>query len=258
MGSVPHLGEDGSLAPLAVVGMSFRFPEDAVTAEGFWRMLVEKRCVSTMTPEDRFNMAAHHHPNQSRVDTLSYRGGHFMDGSVDTFDAPFFSIPVSEAEAMDPLHRMTLEAVFRALEQSGIPIERVSGTKTAVFAGCLAPDYPTMQHKDPLTPSKYQASGTSINMLSNRVSWFFNLLGPSATIDTACSSSLMALDLTCQAIWSGDAEMVSRFDSSSWRRDLFNECSGPGLRQQCDYKPRVWPMARQSRHAVQRQPVLLV
>ena len=209
MGSVPQYESDGKLPPIAVIGLSFRFPEDAVSADGFWKMLSEKRCASTETPEDRFNINAHYNPDTTRTDTLSYKGGHFMRGAVDVFDAPFFSIPAAEAQAMDPVHRLTLETSFRALENAGLPIERVAGTKTAVFAGCLGPDYPTMQHKDPAQPSKYQASGGSINMLSNRVSWFYNLLGPSATVDTACSSSLMALDMACQSIWSGDADMVS-------------------------------------------------
>jgi len=213
MGSAPQFGQDERVPPLAIIGISFRFPEEATSVDGFWKMLSEKRCVSKETPADRFNIDAHYHPDTNRTDTLSYRGGHFMCESADTFDAPFFSIPASEAQAMDPLHRLTMETAYRALENAGLPIERVSGSKTAVFAGCLAPDYPTMQHKDAAAPSKYQASGVSINMLSNRVSWFYNLRGPCATVDTACSSSLVAIDMVCQSIWSGDADMVSQIDT---------------------------------------------
>lgn len=68
-------------------------------------------------------------------------------------------------------------------------------------------DYDTIQLNDPDVQTKYKGTGTSANMLSNRVSWFFDMTGPSGSVDTACSSSLLALDLVCQSIWSGDATM---------------------------------------------------
>src|SRR5881398_1791331 len=91
------------LPPLAIIGLSIRFPDDGTTVDGFWKILSEKRCVSTETPRDRFNINGHYHPDKSRIDTVSYRGGHFMRDSVDVFDAPFFSISAAEAQAMDPL-----------------------------------------------------------------------------------------------------------------------------------------------------------
>jgi hypothetical protein len=199
------------LPPLAVIGMSFRFPEEAVSASGFWDLLLSARCVSKPTPPDRFNVAAHHHPDKDRLETVSYDGGHFLADPVDEFDAPFFSIGAVEAQAMDPVHRLVLETAYRALENAGLPLDRVSGSRTAVFSGCSNPDYATMLHKDPCNIAKYHATGTSNNMHANRVSWFFNFCGPSAGVDTACSSSLMALDLACQSIWAGDSEMVRVF-----------------------------------------------
>lgn len=109
---------------------------------------------------------------------------------------------------MDPLHRISLEESFRALENAGLSLQDVAGTKTCVFSGCLSPDYVTICHKDTYAPNPYHASGSAINMLANRVSWWFDLRGPSVTVDTACSSSLVALDLACQSIWAGDATMV--------------------------------------------------
>jgi acyl transferase domain-containing protein len=68
-------------------------------------------------------------------------------------------------------------------------------------------DYDHIQNNDPDMQAKYRGIGTTPNMLSNRVSWFFDMRGPSGSVDTACSSSLLALDLVCQSIWSGDADM---------------------------------------------------
>jgi hypothetical protein len=210
-GLTPPGTPGATLPPLAVVGLSFRFPEEAVTADGFWNLLLSGRCVSRETPADRFNSQAHHNADKDRLETLSYKGGHFMSEAIDVFDAPFFSIGAAEAQAMDPIHRMVLETAYRALENAGLGMDAVSGSRTAVFSGCSSPDYATMLHKDPYPPTKYHATGTSNNMHANRLSWFFNLSGPSASVDTACSSSLMAMDLTCQAIWAGDADMVRLF-----------------------------------------------
>ncbi|GIC84422.1 type I polyketide synthase [Aspergillus udagawae] len=196
-----------SLPPLAVVGLSFKFPEDATSSDAFWQMLLEGRCVSTEFPADRMNIDAHYHPDRNRLDSVSMRGGHFLKENLAAFDAPFFSMSAAEAEAMDPQQRMVLETVYRALENAGLPMEKVARSKTSVIAGSFSDDYFLLQTKDPLDMPKYTAVGTSRNMLANRVSWFFDLLGPSVAVDTACSSSLIALDMTCQSIWSGDAAM---------------------------------------------------
>lgn len=198
----------GGVAPLAVVGMSFRFPQESTSAEVFWDMLVSKRCTSTEIPVDRMNVSAFHHSDQSRLDSMATRGGHFIKGNLGAFDAPFFSIGAAEAEAMDPSQRFMLETVYRSIENAGIPIERIAGTKTCVYTGCFNNDYAMLLPKDPLAPPKYDTVGTQMSILANRVSWFFDLAGPSANIDTACSSSLLAMDLACQSIWSGDSEMV--------------------------------------------------
>ena len=195
-------------SPLAVVGLSLKFPQDAVSPESFWNMLVEGRCASTEFPPDRLNIDAYHNPDTSRLDTLSMRGGHFMTEDLGLFDAPFFSITAAEAEAMEPQQRLVLEAAYRALENAGLAMKNIAKSKTCVFAGSTGHDYLMLNVKDPQYLQKWDITGTTSNMVPNRVSWFFDLVGPSAAIDTACSSSLMALDMTCQSIWSGDSTMV--------------------------------------------------
>ncbi|RYP67536.1 hypothetical protein DL771_007186 [Monosporascus sp. 5C6A] len=188
--------------------MSFRLPAGAETVEAFWDMLVSKRTGSDKTPPDRFNINAHHHTGSHRIGSMSYRGGNFLAGDpIAAFDAPFFAIGAKEAQAMDPVHRLTLETAYRALENAGLSMEQVAGSQTAVFAGSSSTDYSIMMSKDPTHMAKYTATGTSTNMMANRISWFFNLTGPSASVSAACSSSLVALDMTCQSIWAGNATM---------------------------------------------------
>jgi acyl transferase domain-containing protein len=199
---------ENSPKPLAIVGLSFRLPQDAVTPEAFWEMIMARRCAMTEFPADRLNIDAHYRPETDRLDSLSMRGAHFLRDDLSLFDAPFFSITAAEAEAMEPPQRLLLETAFHALENAGITMQRIAKTKTAVFAGSSGHDWLILNVKDPLSMHKYNITGSTSNMLANRVSWFFDLTGPSATIDTACSSSLMAVDMTCQSIWSGQANMV--------------------------------------------------
>lgn len=137
MGSLPSDRETSRteadiLPPLAIIGMSFRFPQDAVDAASFWDMLLEKRCASTEVPPGRFNIAAHYHPDKEQLETSTVRNGHFLTGDMGAWDAPFFNITATEAEAMDPGQRLTLEAAFRALENAGLSLDAVAGTKTSV------------------------------------------------------------------------------------------------------------------------------
>jgi acyl transferase domain-containing protein len=131
-----------------------------------------------------------------------------MTEDIGLFDAPFFSITAAEAEAMDPQQRLVLETVFRALENAGMTMESIAKSNTCVFAGSTGHDYLMLKAKDPLYMQKWDIAGTTSNMIPNRISWFFDLVGPSAAIDTACSSSLMAFDMVCQSIWSGNSTMV--------------------------------------------------
>lgn len=110
------------------------------------------------------------------------------------FDRSFFRISPKEAEAMDPQQRLLLEVVYEALENARIPLEDIWGTRTSVFCGSFSNDYNAMTTKDLEYYPKYAVTGTGNAILANRISYLFNLQGPSVTIDTACSSSLVSLD----------------------------------------------------------------
>ncbi|KAI1497576.1 putative polyketide synthase [Biscogniauxia marginata] len=199
--------EERNSVPIAVIGFSLKFSGEADTTEGFWNMLVEKRSTMSEFPSDRINLNGHYHPNVSRLDQLPVRGGHFIREKIDRFDAPFFSITPAEAACMDPQQRGMLEASYRALENAGITIEQCSNTRTSVHTGSFTDDYRSVLFQDPLDGYVYAASGLSSSMLANRISWFFNLKGPSMNLDTACSSSLTCLHLACEDLRNGTTKM---------------------------------------------------
>ncbi|KAI9647506.1 hypothetical protein NHQ30_003891 [Ciborinia camelliae] len=206
--NIPFQLDSDVVEPLVIVGLSFRFPEDATSSERFWRMMTEKRNAMTKIPKDRMNIDAFYHPDRERVDTITHLGAHFLKQNLAAFDAPFFSISPAEAASMDPQQRLMLEVSYSALENAGIPVESINKSKTAVFSASFCDDFRIMSLKDPEKLSKHTASGNTFSILANRISWAYNLKGPSMHIDTACSSSLVALHLACQSLRSKESSMA--------------------------------------------------
>ncbi|KAK6206913.1 beta-ketoacyl synthase domain-containing protein [Colletotrichum tabaci] len=186
--------------PIAIVGLSARLPGDGDTPERFFESLLAGRSARTEVPQDRYNADAFWHPDADRSGATRVRHGHFLKGSISAFDAPFFSITPTEARSIDPQQRGMLESVYKALENAGIPLDTVAGSRTGVYVGCFTADYNDHIAKDLDIPNKYSALGTVASMLSNRVSWFFDFRGPSVTVDTACSSSLVAVHEACMSL----------------------------------------------------------
>ncbi|KAH8707077.1 hypothetical protein GQ44DRAFT_831130 [Phaeosphaeriaceae sp. PMI808] len=192
---------------IAIIGFSLRFPQDANTQEGFWKMLIEGRSASTEVPPDRFNVDGYYSPDEARLDAIPCRGGHFLRENIALFDAPFFSMSAAEAECMDPEIRGLLETTYRAFENAGISTTEARGSNTSVYMGHISGEYEKLFGMDEEIQTKYRAIGNSTAMMSNRLSWFYDLKGPCMTIETACSSSLVALHLACNSLRSGESSM---------------------------------------------------
>ncbi len=109
---------------------------------------------------------------------------------------------------MDPQHRMMIEVAYQGLESAGLSLQDVAGSKTGVFIGHSSSDYRDMIFRDPDRAPTYTFSGTNKTSLANRISWLFDLKGPSFSLDTACSSSLVALHLACQSLRTGESDMA--------------------------------------------------
>ncbi|PKX89224.1 type I polyketide synthase [Aspergillus novofumigatus IBT 16806] len=193
--------------PIAIVGLACRFPGDASSPSKFWDMLKNgKDAYSPTSP--RWNSDAFYHPGDTRLNALPTKGGHFLKEDPYVFDAAFFNITATEAIALDPKQRIAMEVTYEAFENAGMSLQRISGTQTACYIGSGPSDYRGAVERDFLHNPKYHLLGTGDEMISNRISHFFNVHGPSATVQTACSSSLMATHLACQSLKSGESEMA--------------------------------------------------
>ncbi|KUJ13246.1 reducing type I polyketide synthase [Mollisia scopiformis] len=194
--------EQDIIEPLAIVGISMRFPGEAVSESSFWEMMLQKRCAMIDYPPDRMNIDAFYDSDNSKMNKMSTRGAHFIKEDIRSFDAPFFTIPPHEAAMLDPQQRCLLETTY-----PGIPLERIRGSNTSVHVGCFITDYCTMVWRDVQSIPKHSATGSAGSILANRLSWFFDLRGSSMTVDTACSSGLVAMDLSCNGLWTGQADI---------------------------------------------------
>ncbi len=186
---------------VAVVGWACRFP-GAHSISDLWSVLVEGRCTVTEMPADRFPLGRFaHRGKQVRGKSYTWAAGVLDD--VFGFDPEVFGIAPREAEQMDPQQRLLLELTWEALEDAGIRPSSLAGKDIGVFVGASLTDYGNILSGDPALADAQFATGNSLAVLSNRISYVFDLKGPSLTIDTACSSSLVALHHAVEALRSG-------------------------------------------------------
>ncbi|MDT3397512.1 polyketide synthase [Streptomyces sp. B1866] len=186
-------------APIAVVGMSCRFPRAADPA-AYWRLLRDGvDAVSDAPPARRAAVPAH--------GPALARGG-YLD-AIDGFDAGFFGVSPREAAAMDPQQRLALELGWEALEDAGIVPATLKDSDAGVFIGAIWDDYAFLASRyGPRAVGPHGFTGLRRSGIANRVSATLGLHGPSLAIDTAHSSSLVAVHLACQALLTGEADLA--------------------------------------------------
>nr|AHZ46164.1 PKS/NRPS hybrid [uncultured bacterium 12-5D] len=192
-------------APLAIIGIGCRFPGGVTDAESFWGMLEEGRSGIVEVPENRWNRERFYHENAEIPGKMITKWGGFVE-NLEKFDAQFFGISPREALRMDPQQRWLLEVAWEALEDAGAQPREMRGSQTGVFVGIASNDYASIQMRNYAEVDVHTNSGSTLSIASNRISYLFDLKGPSVSVDTACSSALVAVNLACQAIWTGECD----------------------------------------------------
>nr|WP_315033459.1 SDR family NAD(P)-dependent oxidoreductase [uncultured Chryseobacterium sp.] len=196
--------------PIAIVGIGCRFPGSSSSAEKFWEMMLNGTDTIGDVPFDRWDSKKYYSKNSARSGKIGSEQGGFLTENTLDFDSLFFDMSPRESELLDPQQRMLMEVAYEALENAGITLEEVKGTSTGVFVGGFMLDNLLKQASsdNKYNINSHSISGVAMTMLSNRLSYIFDLKGPSLTIDTACSSSLVAAHYACQSIWNGESSMA--------------------------------------------------
>lgn len=191
---------------IAIVGIGCRFP-GADGPRQFWQLLRQGIDSVSEVPADRWNVDEFFDARALTPGKMNTRWGGFLR-DVDRFDESFFGIAPREARCMDPQQRILLETAYEALQDAGIPATSLNGTRTGVYIGICNHDYSSLSHaNDDLLDPRW-TTGNALSIAANRLSYVFNLKGPSLAIDTACSSSLVAVHLACRSLANGEATLA--------------------------------------------------
>jgi thioester reductase-like protein len=205
-------GASNDVDAIAVIGIGCRLPAEINSAAEFWDFLAAGKSAIGEVPPSRWSLDRHYHADAEHPMTQHVRNGGFIS-DIEQFDATFFGISPREAMCMDPQQRLMMEVAWQALEDAGYPLDKINRQRVGVFVGISSNDYGSLlwaSEEEFAFPynETFALPGNAGCIAANRLSYFFDLKGPSLTVDTACSSSLVAVHLACESIRRGESEMA--------------------------------------------------
>ncbi|WP_277424687.1 type I polyketide synthase [Desulfovibrio sp. ZJ369] len=188
---------------IAITGMAFRFPGGVDDENSMWRMLSRGKRGISRIPADRWPVEELQHPKRSEPGrSVTFAAGILSE--ADQFDAGFFGISPREAAWLDPQQRLLLEMAYEAMEDAGLRSSALAGSQCGVYIGISGMEYGQHALADLASMTAHSMTGNTLSIAANRLSYVFDLRGPSMAVDTACSSSLVALHQACQALRHGE------------------------------------------------------
>lgn len=205
----PSARESQSLAPdgVAVVGIGLRLPGGIRSLDMLWTALADGRDLVEEVPEDRFDVGSFVAGGPAVAGKSCTAAAGLLD-DIASFDADYFGISPKEAAQIDPQHRLVLECAAEAIDNAGLDPAALAGSDAAVMIGLSSHDYGDLQQRRLREFNAYSIAGTAACNAANRLSYFFDLHGPSQAVDTACSSALTAVHLACEALRSGRSHLA--------------------------------------------------
>ncbi len=197
------------MVDVAIVGIGCRFPGNVNGPDQLWDFLLARGDGIIEVPPDRWNLERYYDPDPDTAGRMYTRSGGFLQTSLWDFDPEFFGISPREGSTMDPQQRLLLEVAQEAMDDAGVA-GRVAGRQVGVYMGADCSDNMLLRtgFMNARTVDSHSSTASTFTMLSNRISYVYDLRGPSMTIDTACSSSLVALHEAAQSMARGEIELA--------------------------------------------------
>jgi len=197
------------LDPIAIVGVSCRFPGGADTPEKFWELLRNGVDAIVPIPADRWDAAAYYDADSDAPGKMYATQGGFIN-DIAGFDAELFNLSPREAAKVDPQQRLLLMLAWEALENAAIAPNSLNESQTGVFVGLSSDDYSLwgVNAPDLNRIDGYAGLGTSRGVAAGRVAYTLGLQGPVMQLDTTCSSALVAVHLACQSLRNGECDLA--------------------------------------------------
>ncbi len=190
---------------IAIVGLAGRYPS-ANTPQEFWEHLAQGQDLIVEIPESRWDYRKDFSADRTEKGKTYSKWGGFLE-RIDAFDPEFFKITQRDAEKADPQERIFLETSWECFEDAGYPRAALKQQKVGVFVGVMWGMYQHIDVSDQQR-TRFGRPTSAFSSIANRVSYTFDLQGPSLALDTMCSSSITAIHLACQSIRNGDCEIA--------------------------------------------------
>jgi len=202
---VPRGSGDRSDVPIAILGMACRFPR-AEDPAALWELLIRGGDAMAEIPPERWGLADFYSDDPAAPGRSDCKWAALLS-APDRFDPEFFGISRREARGLDPQQRLFLTVAWEALEHAG-RAGGLRGREVGVFVGATTADFAEQLMREDAAIGPHLATGLNGAMLANRVSYTFDLRGPSMMINTACSSSLVAIHQACESLRAGECELA--------------------------------------------------
>ena len=192
---------------VAIVGLAVRTAGGNNSPEKLWQFLLDKKNASGQVPHKRWEPWLRRDVRNAKEIEKTLDRGYFIE-DLENFDAAFFGISPKEAEQMDPHQRLGLELSWEALEHAGIDPKTLAGSNTAVFMGIDSDDYSRLLLEDLPNIEAWMGIGSAPHGVPNRISYHFDLMGPSVAVDAACAASLAAVHMGRHAILNRESDVA--------------------------------------------------